>query len=192
MFKINNYKILEYETATFGAGCFWCVEAIFQQVRGIVSVVPGYSGGSTNNPTYNSVIKGSTGHVEVCQIIFDKKIVSFDELLEVFWLIHDPTSYNKQDIDIGSQFRSVIFYHNDYQKISAIEYKKMINESILYPLPVITDIVKFKQFYKAELYHQDYFHQHNHQPYCLNIIKPKIEKFRIVFKDKLKSINAFN
>ncbi len=141
------------------------------------------------NPTYLNVVNGSTGHIEVCQIEFDTQIVSFDELLEVFWLIHDPTSLDRQGADVGRQYRSVIFYHNLYQKESANEYKKMINDSMLYPKQIVTDILKFTEFYKAEEYHHNYFHHHFHQPYCLHVIQPKLDKFRIVFKDKLKYSN---
>ena len=180
------------ETATFGAGCFWCVEAIFQQIRGVIKVIPGYSGGTLSNPKYLDVCTGNSGHAEVCQIIFDTEIVSFDELLEVFWLIHDPTSLNQQGQDVGNQYRSTIFYHTQTQKDSAKEYKLMLNESILYPKPIVTEILKFREFYKAESYHLDYYHQHDHQPYCMYVIQPKLDKFRTVFKDKLKTMKSIN
>jgi peptide-methionine (S)-S-oxide reductase len=188
----NNYNISGIETATFGAGCFWCIEAIFQQIKGVVKVVPGYAGGSACNPTYSIVSSGESGHAEVCLIDFDTNIVSFDELLEIFWIIHDPTSLNCQGIDVGLQFRSLILYHNQKQKCSADEYKQMLNESGFYPKPIVTDIIKFTIFYKAEDYHHDYFHKNNHQPYCMYVIQPKLDKFRLVFKDKLKSLKSIN
>lgn len=180
------------ESATFGAGCFWCIEAIYQQIKGVVNVVPGYAGGTTNNPNYLNVSSGVSGHAEVCLIDFDNTIVSFDELLEVFWIIHDPTSLNSQGVDVGNQFRSIILYHNQKQKDSAMEYKQMLNSSGHYPKPVITEINKFTNFFKAEPYHHDYYHKNNHKPYCLYIIQPKLDKFRIVFKDKLKGLKSVN
>lgn len=174
------------ETATFGAGCFWCVEAIFQQLKGVLMVIPGYAGGILKNPSYLKICEGKTGHAEVCQILFDPKIITYDELLEVFWLIHDPTSLNKQGNDIGSQYRSVIYYHSEKQKHFAEEFKQMIESSGSYLRPIITEITSFDEFYKAEEYHMNYYHSHEKAPYCSVEIGPKISKFRIVFKDKLK------
>ena len=174
------------EKATFGAGCFWCVEAIFQELKGVIKVIPGYSGGHVKNPSYREVCTGTTGHAEVCEIIFDTEVISFDELLEVFWLIHDPTSLNRQGNDVGTQYRSVIFYRNEKQKEIALEYKHMLSESGDYKKPIVTEITLFSDFYKAEDYHQDYYELNKNAPYCVYVISPKIEKFRKVFKDKLK------
>lgn len=174
------------DTAIFGAGCFWCVEAIFQQIKGVIKVIPGYSGGIVKKPSYLEVSNGNTGHAEVCQVIFDNEIITYDELLEVFWLIHDPTSVNKQGNDIGSQYRSAIFYRNSWQKEIAVEYKEMLNTSGAYKKPIVTDITVFTEFYKAEDYHIDYYGSNKNAPYCVYVISPKIEKFRKVFKDKLK------
>ena len=182
----SNDRNSEIETATFGAGCFWCVEAIFQQIRGVNKVIPGYAGGILKNPTYLKICEGKTGHAEVCQITFDPKIITYEELLEVFWLIHDPTSLNKQGNDIGSQYRSVIYYHSEEQKHFAEEFKQMIENSGSYLRPIITEIASFVAFYKAEEYHMNYYHSHEKTPYCSIEISPKISKFRIVFKDKLK------
>jgi peptide-methionine (S)-S-oxide reductase len=175
------------DTAIFGAGCFWCVEALFQQLRGVIKVIPGFSGGHIKNPSYREVCNGTTGHAEVCEVIFDNEVISFDELLEVFWLIHDPTSLNCQGNDVGTQFRSVVFYRNQQQKEIALEYKKMLNSSGSYSKPVVTEISMFTNFYKAEEYHHGYYDLNKEAPYCVYVISPKIDKFRKVFKDKLKS-----
>jgi peptide-methionine (S)-S-oxide reductase len=182
----------ELDIATLGAGCFWCVEAIYQQLKGVIEVIPGYAGGKTKNPSYPEISKGKTGHAEVCQIVFDNEVITFDEILEVFWLIHDPTSQNKQGIDIGSQYRSVIFYHSLKQKRSAQDYKNMMDQSGLYPNPICTEISSLVQFYKAENYHINYYCSHKKTTYCSKIIRPKLAKFRIVFKDKLKITEALN
>lgn len=174
------------DIATFGAGCFWCVEAIFQDLEGVISVTSGYSGGITENPTYKEVCSGTTGHAEAAQIVFDRDKISYDELLEVFWQTHDPTTMNKQGNDVGTQYRSVIFYHNAEQKEKAEKYKEELNASGAFEKEVVTEIVPFKKFYKAENYHQDYFNQNAGQPYCSFVIQPKLEKFRKIFKDKLK------
>lgn len=180
------------DTAVFGAGCFWCVEAIFQQLKGIVKVIPGYSGGHVKNPSYREVCNGTTGHAEVCEVIFDTEIISFDELLEVFWLIHDPTSKDRQGNDVGTQYRSAIFYRNERQKEIAMEYKNMLTSSGSYKNPIVTEISMFTAFYKADDYHQDYYDLNKEAPYCVYVISPKIEKFRKVFKDKLKSATTTN
>lgn len=174
------------DTAVFGAGCFWCVEAIFYQLKGVIKVIPGYSGGHVKNPSYREVCNGVTGHVEVCKVIFDTEVITFDELLEVFWLIHDPTSVDRQGNDVGPQYRSVIFYRNERQKELSLEYKNMLLSSGIYKEPIVTEIVMFSDFYKAEDYHHDYYAHNKDEPYCVYIISPKIEKFRKVFKDKLK------
>jgi len=180
------------DTATFGAGCFWCVEAIFQQLKGVIKVIPGYTGGMIKNPSYREICAGNTGHAEVCQIIFDTEIITYDELLEVFWLIHDPTSINRQGNDIGSQYRSVIFYHSKDQKNSAEDFKNMIDQSGSYIRPIITEIASIGAFYKAEDYHLNYYNSHEKAPYCSIEISPKLSKFRKVFKDKLKLTEPLN
>jgi len=172
--------------ATFGAGCFWCVEAIFQRVEGVEKVVSGYSGGYVKNPSYKEVCQGTTGHAEVCQLTYDSTVVSFEELLEIFWKTHDPTTLNRQGNDVGTQYRSAIFYHNDQQKDIAIAYKKKLNEVNAFGKPVLTEIVPFKEMYIAEDYHQNYFNENGSQPYCNFVILPKVEKFEKIFKDKVK------
>lgn len=174
------------ETATFGAGCFWCVEAIFQDIEGVISVTSGYSGGKTENPTYKEVCTGTTGHAEVAQIVFDPNHISFEQLLEVFWQTHDPTTINRQGNDTGTQYRSVIFYHSSVQKKAAELFREELNASGAFEKAIVTEIVPFKKFFAAEDYHQDYFNQNGNQPYCTVVIQPKIEKFRKVFRDKLK------
>ena len=173
------------DTATFGAGCFWCVEAIFSELKGVEEVVPGYCGGDVENPDYKLVCTGTTGHAEVCQIYFDPKQISYDELLEVFWTTHDPTTLNRQGNDVGTQYRSVIFYHNEDQKKSAIESKANIATKI-WDNPIVTEISPYENFYLAEDYHQDYFANNPNQGYCRIVIEPKVLKFRKIFKDKLK------
>jgi peptide-methionine (S)-S-oxide reductase len=174
------------DTATFGAGCFWCVEAVFQQLEGVISVTSGYSGGSIPNPTYKEVCGGNTGHAEVTQIVYDPQKISYANLLQAFWTSHDPTTLNKQGNDEGTQYRSVIFYHNESQKEQAEHYKKELNVSGAYRNPIVTEISPFTTFYKAEDYHQNYFNENGDAPYCQFVIKPKVEKFQKVFKDKLK------
>jgi peptide-methionine (S)-S-oxide reductase len=179
----NNKKM---ELATFGSGCFWCSEAIFEKVNGVESVVSGYSGGKVKNPTYKEVCTGNTGHAEVVQITYNPKIITFKDLLEIFWKMHDPTTLNRQGADIGTQYRSVIFYHTDKQKEIAETYKKKLNEANIYKNPVVTEISPFESFYKAEDYHQEYYENNKAQPYCSFVITPKLEKFKKVFKEKLK------
>ena len=180
----NNNKL---ELATFGSGCFWCVEAIFQRVEGVEKVVSGYSGGHVKNPAYKEVCQGTTGHAEVCQLSFDPDVVSFEELLEVFWQTHDPTTLNRQGNDVGTQYRSAIFYHNDQQKALAKKYRKKLDESEVFNDPIVTEIKAYKKMYVAEDYHQNYFNENGSQPYCSLVIQPKIDKFNKVFKDKLKN-----
>ena len=175
------------DTATFGAGCFWCVEAIFQQVDGVISVESGYSGGAIKNPSYREVCSGSTGHAEVCRITFDSSKVTFDELLEIFWQTHDPTTINRQGADIGTQYRSVIFYHSEFQKQRAEYFKTKLNEEKVFSRPVITEISPLTNYYKAEDYHQNYYNQNTEQGYCTMVIQPKLEKFKKAFSDKLKN-----
>lgn len=175
------------QTATFGAGCFWCVEAVFQRLGGVISVVSGYSGGRRQNPSYEQVCSGATGHAEVCQITFDSEKISYRDLLEVFWKTHDPTTLNRQGNDAGTQYRSVIFYHNDEQKELAEKYKQELDSAGIYSNPIVTEIVPFKEFFKAEDYHQNYYNENSNQPYCSFVITPKLEKFTKVFHSKLKA-----
>ncbi len=174
------------QTTTLGAGCFWCVEAVFTELKGVKSVTSGFSGGHIKNPSYREVCNETTGHAEVAQIVFDPSEISFDELLEVFWKTHDPTTLNAQGADRGSQYRSVIFYHNEEQKQKAEAYKEKLDESGAYDKPIVTEISPFTVFYKAENYHQDYFANNAEDSYCQFVIQPKLEKFRKVFKEKLK------
>jgi peptide-methionine (S)-S-oxide reductase len=182
--KMENKSNLD--NATFGSGCFWCTEAIFKRLKGVHSVVSGYSGGAKENPTYEQVCSGKTGHAEVCQIMFDPKIITYDELLKVFWKTHDPTTLNQQGADVGTQYRSVIFYHNEDQKKKAEYYKDELNKSGAWKNPIVTEISPLAKFYKAEDYHQNYFENNPHQGYCSFVIAPKVEKFEKIFKDKLK------
>ena len=174
------------QVATFGSGCFWCTEAIFERLNGVVKVESGYSGGKVENPTYEEVCTGTTGHAEVTQITYDPSVISYDELLEVFWKTHDPTTLNRQGNDVGTQYRSVIFYHNEEQKELAEKYKAELDKSGVWDNPIVTEISPFTNFYPAEGYHQDYYENNPAQPYCSFVITPKVEKFEKVFKDKLK------
>lgn len=177
------------DTATFGTGCFWCTEAIFEQLEGVKKVSSGYSGGHVPNPSYEEVCAGTTGHAEVVQIVYDPEIISFDELLAVFWQTHDPTTLNRQGNDVGPQYRSVIFYHNEEQRQKAEMYKKKLDESGAFDHPIVTEISPFDKFYVAEAYHQDYYRNNPSQAYCYYVIKPKLEKFKKVFAHKLKEKN---
>jgi len=172
--------------ATFGSGCFWCTEAVFQQLEGVQTVTSGYSGGEVDEPTYEAVCAGTTGHAEVVQIGFDPEVITFKELLEVFWKSHDPTTKNRQGNDVGTQYRSSIFYHDDEQKQLAEEYKKKLDESGAFRAPIVTEITEFKKFYSAEEYHLNYFNLNPRQGYCAFVIKPKVDKVREVFADKIK------
>ena len=174
------------QTATFGAGCFWCVEAVFEQLKSVENVRSGYTGGNPDDATYKLVSGGDTGHAEVIQFEFDPSVITYEELLEVFWTSHDPTTLNRQGYDVGTQYRSAIFYHNDEQRKLAEAYKKRLNDENAFGSPVVTEIVPFDRFYSAEGYHQDYFAANGNEPYCQRIIRPKVEKVRKVFADKLK------
>src|SRR6187551_3217253 len=174
------------QLATFGSGCFWCTEAVFQQVDGVEKVESGYAGGQVKNPTYKEVCSGLTGHAEVIQVAYDPKKVTYDELLEIFWQTHDPTTLNRQGADEGTQYRSVIFYHTPEQKKLAEEYKTKLDAEKIYRQPIVTEISAAQTFYKAEDYHQNYFNLNGNAPYCSYVIQPKLEKFKKVFKDKLK------
>ena len=175
-----------YEVATFGAGCFWCTEAVFERLQGVDRVVSGYSGGHVKNPSYKEVTTGQTGHAEVCQIFFDPAVISYAELLDVFWHTHDPTTLNRQGNDHGPQYRSVIFYHDAQQQKMAEESKQSMAVSGTFDDPIVTEITEFKDFYKAEDYHQDYFINNPGQPYCTFVVRPKVEKFSAKYQDKLK------
>ena len=174
------------EQATFGAGCFWCVEAVFQRLAGVHSVVSGYTGGTVQHPTYKQICTGTTGHAEVAQISYDPAVLSFEELLEVFWQTHDPTTLNRQGNDVGTQYRWAIFYHNAQQREIAEQYKQQLDASGAFPTPIVTEIVPLDVFYPAEDYHQNYFNDNARQPYCQFVVRPKVEKLVKLFSDKLK------
>jgi peptide-methionine (S)-S-oxide reductase len=174
------------EIATFGAGCFWCVEAVFQQVNGVLKVESGYAGGQIKNPSYKEVCTGRTGHAEVCQITFDPRIVSYNQLLEVFFGTHDPTTLNRQGGDSGTQYRSSIMFHSQAQKASADLAVQAANASLNWPDPFVTEVVPLDTFYLAEDYHLDYFNLNGEQPYCQMVVRPKVEKFKKTFSEYLK------
>ena len=174
------------ETATFGEGCFWCTEAFFQRLEGVLQVKSGYGGGFVKNPTYEQVCDKNTGHAELAQIVFDPSKITYDELLEVFWKTHDPTTLNQQGNDVGPQYRSVIFYHSKEQKEKAEKYKAALDKSGAWDKPIVTAIEAFKDFYPAENYHQNYYNDNSNQGYCRFVIRPKLEKFEHVFQNKLK------
>jgi peptide-methionine (S)-S-oxide reductase len=177
------------EKATFGNGCFWCTEAVFERLAGVTAVRSGYEGGAIANPTYDEVSSGVTGHAEVIEVTYDPKVLTYQELLNIFWKTHDPTTLNRQGADVGTQYRSVIFYHNDTQKALAVKYKNELNKINAFGKPVVTAIDKAQTFYVAEKYHQDYYNNNKNQPYCRAVIQPKLEKLEKVFKDKLKVKN---
>ena len=175
------------DTATFAAGCFWCVQAQFSQLKGVQKVVAGFSGGFVKNPSYEEVCTGTTGHAEACNIIYDPSVITYDELLAAFFTAHDPTQLNRQGNDVGTQYRSEIFYHNEDQKDKAGYYIKKLNEVHAYKNKIVTQIAPYTVFYKAEDYHQDFYNKNPEQHYCKYVIQPELEKFRKVFKDKLKN-----
>ncbi len=184
--RAGDNKNTSIQTATLGGGCFWCLEAVYEELKGVKTVVSGYAGGVTKNPTYKEVCSGNTGHAEVVQIEFDANVVSFGELLNVFFSIHDPTTFNRQGADVGSQYRSVVFFHDEdqreavVQKVAEIETKKLVSQ------PVVTEVVPYKVFYEAEEYHQDYFKRNPEQGYCQAVVAPKLVKFRDLFGDQAK------
>ena len=178
---------MKLETATLGAGCFWCVEAVFLEVEGVHTVVSGYTGGTTVNPTYEAVCMGMTGHAEVAQIQFDPDVISYKEVLEIFWHTHDPTTLNRQGADVGTQYRSAIFYHTEAQQQIAEKSKAEMDASDVWDAPIVTEITPIDVFYPAEDYHQNYFQLNPNQPYCQFVIHPKMRKFTKDFKDKLKN-----
>ena len=174
------------QVATLGGGCFWCMEAVFSEMNGVEKVVSGYSGGSVANPTYEQVCTGRTGHAEVIQITFDSQIISYREIVQIFFTMHDPTTLNRQGDDMGTQYRSVIFYHNDEQRLIAHQVIEGINAARIYDRPIVTQVEPFKAFYKAEDYHQEYFKKNPQQPYCRVVIEPKVAKLRAHYLQKLK------
>lgn len=174
------------EKATFGGGCFWCVEAVFQRLKGVEKVESGYAGGTVKNPSYQQVTSGTTGHAEVIQISYRPEEITYEELLEVFWKTHDPTTLNRQGADVGTQYRSVVFGHNEEQLQLAEKYKKALDVSGAWDAPIVTQIEPLPEFYPAENYHQNYYNQHQQVPYCSYVIQPKVKKLREVFADKLK------
>ena len=182
----NNMMKDNYESATFGGGCFWCTEAIFERVKGVVSAESGYSGGNTANPNYKQVTSGLTGHAEVVQITYDPEQVSYAELLEIFFKTHDPTTLNRQGADVGTQYRSIVLYHNEEQRIMAEKVILALGEENIWADPIVTTIEPFETFYSAEAYHQEYYENNPNMGYCRVVINPKVEKFEKLFKEKLK------
>jgi len=174
------------EVTTLGGGCFWCTEAVFSQLKGVEEIKPGYSGGNVENPSYEQVSTGKTGHAEVAQITFDPAVISFKEILQIFFSTHDPTSLNRQGADIGTQYRSAIFYHDDGQKAIAEQMIKELSDEGAFDAPIVTQVEPLKAFYKAEDYHREYYKRHPEQPYCRTVIAPKIAKFRQLYLSKLK------
>lgn len=185
--EMDKEMIIETDTATFAAGCFWCVEAQFKQLNGVIAVISGYTGGTVANPDYREVCSGTTGHAEACNIVYNPSKISYDELLAAFFVAHDPTQLNRQGNDIGTQYRSAIFYHNDDQKKLAKFYIKQLNDENVYSNKIVTEVSPYGMFYKAEDYHKDYYENNMNTPYCQRVIKPKLEKFKKVFKGKLKN-----
>jgi len=177
--------VSETELATFGAGCFWCTEAVFQRLEGVENVVPGYAGGHVKNPSYREVCSGKTGHAEVVQVAYSPEVTTYNELLEVFFKTHDPTQLNRQGNDVGTQYRSVIFYHNDEQKRQAGLVKKELNQTGIWKDDIVTEISPYEEFYKAEKEHINYYNENSSQPYCQFIINPKLEKLEKLFAEKL-------
>ena len=189
MNEFNNNEHKNTETAIFGNGCFWCTEAVFQLLDGVMQVRSGYSGGETPDPDYKSVCIGLTGHAECLEIVYDPAIISFEDLLEVFWKTHDPTTLNRQGNDIGTQYRSVVFYRTEDQKQIAKEYMEQLDKAGSFAKPIVTTLEPFTMFYPAENYHQNYYLQNGIAPYCQFIVKPKIEKFKKSFSNKLKQVH---
>jgi methionine-S-sulfoxide reductase len=183
---INSDNLSSYDTITLGGGCFWCVEAVYEMLDGVIKVESGFSGGTVKNPSYREVCTGFTGHAEVAQITFDNSKTSLEEILKVYFTVHDPTSLNKQGADVGTQYRSVIFYRNEHQLKIAKSIIDDLNNNHVYDKKIVTKLDPFTNFYKAEDYHQDYYNQHKDEPYCRLVIQPKLEKFEKVFKDRLK------
>jgi len=172
--------------ATLGAGCFWCIEACYKELNGVIRVESGYSGGETDNPTYKEVCSGTTGHAEVARVVYDDALISFDELLEVFWFVHDPTQLNRQGHDIGTQYRSVVFYHDEEQRAITEGYKQRLTEEGVWSNPIVTEISPLTNYYPAEDYHRDYYELNPGNTYCQAVVRPKVEKFKQVFGARLK------
>lgn len=185
--KIISMEAQDRAFATLGGGCFWCTEAMYTQLNGVEKAVPGFCGGELKNPTYKEVYTGTTGHAEVVHITYNPNIIGFDELLQVFFATHDPTTLNRQGEDVGTQYRSVIFYHNEEQKKIALSVIDELNRQKVFENPIVTEITAFDVFYEAENYHHDYFANNPNQPYCSMVVNPKVEKFKKLFKDKLKA-----
>lgn len=177
----------QLEKATLGGGCFWCVEAIYLDVEGVHDVVSGYAGGHVTNPSYKAVCAGTTGHAEVIEVTFDPDVISYEDILTIFWHVHDPTTLNRQGNDVGTQYRSIILTHDERQQQLAEQSRAAADASDLYANPIVTEIVPLETFYPAEEYHQNYFHENPYQPYCMLVVNPKVQKFRKSFKDKLKA-----
>jgi peptide-methionine (S)-S-oxide reductase len=182
----NTVSAATSEKATFGMGCFWCSEAVFQDLKGVQKVQSGYEGGQIENPTYKQVCSGTTGHAEVIEVTYNPQQISYEVLLEIFWKLHDPTTLNRQGADVGTQYRSVIFYHNQKQKETAEKFKAELNAKKVFPNPIVTETSPASKFYVAENYHQDYYKLNQREPYCQFVIKPKMDKLEQVFKEKLK------
>lgn len=187
--KMMNKASANLESVTLAGGCYWCVEAIYEQLDGVTSAVSGYAGGKTPNPTYEQVSNGSSGYAEVVQITYDKSKTNLDEILKIFFTVHDPTTLNRQGADVGTQYRSAIFYKNDVQKKAAQSLIAALTKAKAYNKPIVTTLEPLAKFYKAEDYHQDYYQNNKNQPYCEMVIQPKMEKFEKVFKDRLKKKN---
>ncbi len=186
---IQKSKIMDTskrDTALFGLGCFWCGDAIFKELKGVDTVISGYSGGVLKNPSYADICTGTTGHAEVIQIIYDPNVLAYKALLEVFWQVHDPTTLNRQGNDIGTQYRSAIFYYSESQRQEAEYYKNQLQSENVFAKPIVTEITKASTFYKAENYHQDYYANNNEQSYCRYVVRPKLDKFKKAFQSKLK------
>ncbi|MEM6348166.1 MAG: peptide-methionine (S)-S-oxide reductase MsrA [Bacteroidota bacterium] len=183
---MNDTNRAGLEVATLGAGCFWCVEAVFQDLQGVKEVISGYSGGHVENPTYEQICTKTTGHAEVARIWYDPAVISFEKILEVFWQTHDPTTPNRQGNDVGPQYRSAIFYHNEEQREKAEHYKKELDASGAFAAPIVTEITELTNFYKAENYHQNFYNNNETYPYCMFVVRPKVEKVKKVFGHLLK------
>lgn len=177
------------EVITLGAGCFWCTEAVFQRLNGVEKVISGYSGGFVVSPSYQEICTGTTGHAEVVQVYFDPKKIGLVSILEIFWATHDPTTLNRQGSDTGAQYRSAVFFHNPEQEAIVKSFKKQLDEAMVFENPIVTEITDFSNFYPAENYHQDYYSQNGSQPYCQFVIRPKVDKLKKYFRDKLKDRN---
>ena len=177
---------MEKQIATLGGGCFWCLEAVFDQLKGVESVESGYSGGHVPNPTYRQVCSETTGHAEVVQVTFDPAVIDFADILRIFFAVHDPTTLNRQGNDVGTSYRSAIFYHDDEQKRITAEVIAELTSARLWANPIVTEVARFDKFYIAEDYHQEYFANNAYQPYCMAVVAPKVAKFRKQFLDRLK------